>query len=152
LFQTIQLAKSKKTFYDFQYTTELVTYAQPRKISVVNANQDGEGNQGTLKRQRTGMNEPETGSQSAPPKVSNNVVSRSHRHAAPLMMASGCKEFGKRKLFEGERSDDSLCHFNDGASRSSYVLYVVSPSALKEVHIMQMNIAVKQMTLLLIGS
>ncbi|KAK1570145.1 hypothetical protein QYE76_027234 [Lolium multiflorum] len=96
-------------FYELQYTRELCEPIPTTgtRIMVANANEEGEGDHGTPKRQRTGRNDSDAGSQSAPPRINNtstrnNVSTR--QTAAAIYVASG-RDNGKRKLFERDSQD-----------------------------------------------
>jgi hypothetical protein len=62
------------------------------------------GDNGTPKRRRTGRNDSDAGSQSAPPKITNNSdrnIGSTRQTAAAIYVTSG-RDNGKRKLFELE--------------------------------------------------
>jgi hypothetical protein len=66
-----RIGEIKKGFYEFQYTRELFEPTPPsgNRAGVAETTAGDGGDQGTPKRQRTGGNDSEAGSQSAPPVV-----------------------------------------------------------------------------------
>jgi hypothetical protein len=103
-------------FHELQYTRELCepTPTPGTRIMVADANQGGEGDHGTPKRQRTGRNDSDAGSQSAPPRITNNSDRNNaltRQTAAAIYVASG-RDNGKRKLFEREIQDKSDSEMN----------------------------------------
>jgi hypothetical protein len=105
-----RIAKIKKGFYELQYSRELFdpTSNNGNKSAIPVDNPGNEGDHGSPKRQRVGLQDSDVGSQSAPPKVSGTYTG-SHRqsslHSPPQ---SRNKDSGKRKLFEMESPCDSV--------------------------------------------
>jgi hypothetical protein len=99
-----RIAEIKKGFYEFQYSREMFdpTPNTGNKSAIPVDNLGNEGDHGSPKRQRVGLQDSDAGFQSAPPKVSGTYTS-SHRqsslHTSPLARN---KDSGKRKLFEME--------------------------------------------------
>jgi hypothetical protein len=85
-----RIGEIKKGFYEFQYSRELFDPSSNagNKVSVPADTQGNEGDQGTPKRQRTGLQDSDAGSQSAPPKITGNSHPSNHRqnsmHVSPL--------------------------------------------------------------------
>jgi hypothetical protein len=99
-----RIGEIKSGFYEFQYTRELCepTPNPGTRIMMADTNQGGEGDHGTPKRQRTGRNDSDAGSQSAPPKITNNTdrTNGSTRQTAAAIYVVVGRYNGKRKLFE----------------------------------------------------
>jgi hypothetical protein len=108
-------------FYELQYTRELCEPIPTpgTRIMVANANEEGEDDHGTPKRQRTGRNDSDAGSQSAPPRITNNSTRNnvSTRQTAAAMYVASGRDNGKRKLFERDiqDKDDSVVHVESSA-------------------------------------
>jgi hypothetical protein len=76
-----RIGEIKKDFYELQYTRELFEPSPPpgARIGATENVPGGGADQGTPKRQRTGGDESESGSQSTPPAVGNGSVTGTQR-------------------------------------------------------------------------
>jgi hypothetical protein len=105
----------KKGFYEFQYSRELFDPSSNagNKVTIPDDAQGKEGDQGTPKRQRTGLQDSDAGSQSAPPKITENNHPGSYRqnslHVSP---SPRTKDTGKRKRFELESDNPCILDSN----------------------------------------
>jgi hypothetical protein len=118
-----RISEIKSGFYEFQYTRELCepTPTPGTRIVVADTNQRDECAHGTPKRQRTGRNELDVGSQSAPPKIASTAdknTCSTRQTVAAIYVATG-KDTSKRKLFEIDMMDNTDKFATAGTSSSS---------------------------------
>jgi hypothetical protein len=122
-----RIGEIKKGFYEFQYSRELFEPSSNtgNKPAVHIDVQGTEGDQGTPKRQRMGLQNSDAGSQSAPPKVSGTHIG-SHRQSSMQASQVLKKDTCKRKLFERELT----CYPDENPSSCA----TASPSSLTDIH------------------
>jgi hypothetical protein len=104
-----RIGEIEKGFYEFQYTRELLEATPPSgNRGGINDTVTGNGgDQGTPKRQRTGGNDTEAGSQSAPPGVGTGSYIGTQRQSHNASQGRQCSEDekGKRKAMEDDSPD-----------------------------------------------